>query len=102
MEQHAFEGALEHSLEAEDSPPIDIEPVQSRDLVWRLLGSERYDDAEHLLLARLAQTLGVDSTDVRGHVSREEIEWIMAECHIGGVGTPARLLLSIWSAEVHE
>ncbi|MDA1036210.1 MAG: hypothetical protein O3B65_04940 [Chloroflexi bacterium] len=98
MEQHATEGALE----AEYSPPIDIEPVQSRDLVGRLLESERYDDAERVLLAKLAQILGVDSTDVRGHISRGEIEGVMAECHIGGVGTPARLLLSIWSSEVHD
>lgn len=102
MEQHAFDGALEHSLEAYDSPPIDIEPVLSRDLVERLLASERYTEVELYLLSRLAEILGVDSNDVRAHVSRDEIEGIMAECHIGGVGTPARLLLSIWSSEVHE
>ncbi len=102
MEQHATEGALENALEAQASPPIDVEPVQSRDLVGRLLESERYDDAERILLARLAQILGVDSTDVRGRISRQEIEGIMAECHVGGVGTAARLLLSIWSSEIHD
>ena len=101
MEQHAPDGALENALEADESPPIDVEPVQSRDLVERLLESERYDDAERILLWKLAQILGVDSTDVRGTISRREIEQMMAECHVGGVGTPARLLLSIWSSEIH-
>ena len=102
MEQHAPDGAIENAFQADGPPPVDIEPVQTRDLVERLLESGRYDDAERHLLGKLAWILGIDSTDLRGHVNRREIEGIMAECHLGGVGTAARLLLSVWSSEIHE